>query len=309
MEAVQTGRTQRIGIPEVESVISMTNRISDLEDQFGGRQVRPMAAAFLVNTVAPGLKADAAEPVRRAMMSAASALCCLTGYMAVDDGVHGIAQQYYLKALELAGAANDYFSYCGTLRAMSVQATDLRHAPEALRLADAAAAAYPQAGNRMRAFLVGQQAHASAQAGDRTNALRQLHTAELAIEKAESQGESGRYTPAALNDHISFVRHELGDVHGSVNALERADRLRPDAYRGTRVRKRGLLAERQLSIGHLDAACVTWNKALDDYPSIQSGRADERMREMFRLIRPHIRNSSARDLYERARLAAPHLAA
>jgi hypothetical protein len=309
MEAVAIGQTRRIGMPEVESVIAMTDQISNLEDQFGGRQVRPMAAAFLVNTVAPHLRADATESVREAMMSAASTLCYLTGYMAVDDGVHGIAQRYYLKALELAGAADNHLSYCGTLRAMSVQAADLRHGPAASRLADAAAAACPDAGPRMRAFLVGQQVYASAQVGDRASALSSLRDAESALERAEDQGEPGRYTPAALNDHISHVRCELGDVRGAVDALQRADNLRPGVYRGTRVRKRGLLAERQLSIGHLDAACATWNKALDDYPSIQSGRADERVKEMFRLIRPHLKNASARDLYERARLVAPSLAA
>jgi hypothetical protein len=309
MEAVATGQTRRIGMSEVECVSEMTKSISDLEDKFGGRQVRPMAAAFLVNTVASHLKADATESVRRAMMSAASTLCYLTGYMAVDDGVHGTAQRYYLKALELAGAAENHLSYCGTLRAMSVQAVELRHGNAALRLADAAAAAYPEAGPRMQAFLAGQQAHAAAQAGDRASALRSLRDAESAIEKAESQGEPGRYTPAALNDHISHVRFELGDLRGSVEALEQADRMRPDVYRGTRVRKRQLLAERQLSLGHLEAACATWHTALDDFPLVQSGRADQRITEMFRLIRPHLKNPTARHLYERARDIAPKLAA
>ena len=309
MEAVQTGRTQRIGMAEVNTVITMTKRVSDLEDQFGGLHIRPMAAAFLVNTVAPSLKADATESVRQAMLSAASNLCYLTGYMAVDEGVHGIAQRYYLRSLELAGAADDHLTYCGTLRAMSVQAADLRHGPEGVRLADAAAAAYPQAGHRMRAFLAGQQAYASAQVGDRTHALRHLRSAELAIEKAESENEPGRFTPAALNDSISHVRFELGDVHGSVEALQRADRLRADVYRGTRVRKRGLLAERQFEIGHLEAACATWNLALDDYPLINSGRADKCVATMFRLIRSHPKNPAARGLYERARIVAPSLAA
>lgn len=309
MEAVRIGRTQRIGITEVNMVASMTERVSDMEDQFGGRHARPMAAALLANTVAPCLKADSTAPVRKLMLSAASHLCYLTGYMAVDEGVHGIAQQYYLRSLELAGAAEDHPAYCGTLRAMSVQAVDLRHGVQALRLADAAAAAHPRAGHRMRAFLVGQQSHASAQAGDRINALRHLRNAEQAVGKAEDEGEPGRYTPAALNDHISHVRFELGDIEGSVEALQRADRLRADVYRGTRVRKRGLLAERQFAIGHLEAACATWNMALDDYPLISSGRADQCVVTMFRLIRPHLRNSTARDLYERARFAAPSLAA
>jgi hypothetical protein len=265
-----------------------------------------MAAAFLVNTVAPYLKSDATEDVRKAMMSAASDLCYLTGYMAVDEGVHSIAQQYYLKALELAGAAEDHLTYCTTLRGMSVQAVDLRHGPEALRLADAAAAASPQAGPRMRAFLAGQQAHASAQVGDRANALMYLREADVAMEKAESREKAfGSYDPAALNYHTSQVRYELGDAHGAVEAMQQSDNLRYSIYRRTRVKERGLLAERQFAIGHLEAACETWNLALDDFPLVQSGRADQRIAEMFRLIRPHLKNSTARDLYERARLVAP----
>ena len=310
MEAIQTGQVKRIGMPEVDMVIAMTEQVSNLDDQFGGRHARPMAAAFLVNTVAPYLKADATEEVRKAMMSAASDLCYLTGYMAVDEGVHGIAQQYYLKALELAGAADDHLTFCTTLRGMSVQAVDLRHGPEALRLADAAASASPQAGPRMRAFLAGQQAHASAQIGDRNNALMYLREADAAMDKAESREKAfGSYDPAALNYHTSQVRFELGDVHGAVEAMQQSDRLRYSIYRRTRVKERGLLAERQFAIGHLEAACATWHTALDDFPLVQSGRADQRITEMFRLIRPHLKNPTARSLYERARIAAPTLAA
>jgi hypothetical protein len=194
MGAVQTGQTRRIGMSEVDMVIAMTERISELDDQFGGRHARPMAAAFLVNTVAPYLRCDSPESVRQAMMSAASDLCYLTGYMAVDEGVHGLAQRYYMKALELAGAAQDHLTYCTTLRGMSVQAVDLGHGREAMRLADAAAAASPQAGPRMRAFLAGQQAHASAQIGDRDNALMYLREAEAAMEKAEARERRSGHT-------------------------------------------------------------------------------------------------------------------
>lgn len=310
IEAIQTGRTARIGMSEVDMVVAMTDRVSEIDDQFGGRHARPMAAAFLVNTVAPYLKADATEAVRKAMLSAASDLCYLTGYMAVDEGVHGIAQQYYLKALELAGAAEDHLTYCTTLRGMSVQAVDLRHGAEAVRLADAAAAASPQAGPRMRAFLAGQQAHASARTGDRKKALMYLREAEVAMEKAESRQKAlGSYDPAALNYHTSQVRYELGDAHGAVEAMHQALRLRPSSYRRTRTDQQGLLAERQFAVGHLEAACATWHMTLDDYPFVQSGRADQRITEMFRLVRPHLKNTAARDLYERARAVAPSLAA
>jgi hypothetical protein len=169
-EAVWSGRTARIGMHEVDMVVAMTERVSDLDDEFGGRHARPMAASFMVNTVASCLRADAPEDVRKAMQSAASDLLYLTGYMAVDEGLHGLAQPYYVKALELAGAAEDHLTYCTTLGGMSGQAVDLHHGAKAMELADAAAAASPQAGPRMRAFLAGQQAHAAAKTGDRAGA-------------------------------------------------------------------------------------------------------------------------------------------
>ncbi|GBQ03272.1 transcriptional regulator [Streptomyces spongiicola] len=258
-EAIQSGRTTRIGMNEVDMVIAMTERVSELDDQFGGRHARPMAASFLVNTVASYLRADAPEDVRKSMLSAASDLLYLTGYMAVDEGLHGLAQRYYVKALELAGAAEDHLTYCTTLRGMSVQAVDLRHGAKAMELADVAAAASPKAGPRMRAFLAGQQAHAAAQTGDRTGALRYVREAEGAMDRAESRGKAfGSYDPAALNYHIGRVRYELGDKAGAIEAMRQADRLRPSVYQRTRVHRRGLLAERQLELGHLEAACATW---------------------------------------------------
>ncbi|MDJ1644518.1 tetratricopeptide repeat protein [Streptomyces pakalii] len=302
MEAAQKGTRTRIGMSDVQTVSAMTEQLSSMDDQFGGRTARPLAATFLVNTVAPFLRTPGPEGVRKAMMSAVSDLCYLTGYMAVDEGLHGLAQRYYLKALELAGASEDHLTYCTTLRGMSVQAVDLGQGSMAKRLADAAAASSPQAGPRMRAFLAGQQAHAAAQVGDRRAALAYLQEAEIAMDKAESRGKVfGSYDPASLNYHTSQVRFEMGDAHGAVAAMQESDRLRYSIYRRTRVKERAILAERQLSVGHLEAACHTWGLALDDYPLVNSGRIDKRVTEMFNLIRPHVRNHDAQALYERAR--------
>ncbi|MFJ1643476.1 tetratricopeptide repeat protein [Streptomyces sp. NPDC088256] len=306
MESAQKGDMQRIGMPDVQSVIAMAERLSDIDDQFGGRTARPMAAAYLVNTVAPYLRADAPDDVRKAMMAAASDLSYLTGYMAVDEGVHGMAQRYYLKALELAGASEDHLTFCTTLRGMSVQAVDLGHGAEALRLADAAAAASPQAGPRMRAFLAGQQAHAAAQEGNGRMALQRIREAETAMEKAESQSKTfGSYNPSSLAYHVGQVRYELGDLTGSINSLNESDRLRPSTFRRTSIRYLSMLAERQLQVGHLEEACKTWGRVLEIYPLVQSGQCDRSMTAMYSRIRPHLKNHTARDLYERARLVTP----
>ncbi|MEU6989213.1 transcriptional regulator [Streptomyces sp. NPDC046465] len=304
LAAVESGKTRRIGFREVDAVAAMTEKVSELDDQFGGRHARPMAAAFLVNTVGPHLKVDAPEDVRRALLSATSDLLYLTGFMAVDEGVHGVAQQYYLKALELAGAADDHLTYCTTLRGMSLQAVDLGHASRAVRLADSAAAASPAAGPRMRAFLAGQQAHSYAASGDRSSALSFIKEAEVAMDKAESRAKAfGSYAPSSLAYHVSQVRYALGDKAGAVQSLKESDRLRDSHYRRSSVRYNALLAERQLEVGHLEEACATWHRVLDDYPLVSSGSADEKVQRMKSLVRPHLRNQAARSLYERGRAA------
>lgn len=310
MEAVQKGQARRVGMSDVDMVTAMTDRISALYGEFGGRHSRPMAAAFLVNTVTPCLKAPGPESVRKAMMSVASELCYLAGHMSVDEGLHGLAQSYYVKALEVAGASEDHLTYCTTLRGMSVQAVDLGHSREALRLADAAAAAAPQAGPRMRAFLAGQQAHAAAQAGDRTSALSHLRVTEASLEKAEARERRfvGSYQLPALRYHTGQVLYALGDVRGSTTELAESDRHRDPSAHRVRVRYLSLLAERQLEIGHLETACTTWAQVLDLYPKVQSGQCDQSVTRMLGRIRPYQKVPAARALYERARASVPAVA-
>ncbi|MGI9003092.1 MAG: hypothetical protein ACR2GH_15785 [Pseudonocardia sp.] len=301
-ELLRTNPRVRIGYAEVDAVRSMTDHLSTLDDQFGGRAVRPMAAAFLVNTITPYLHAEATFDIRAQMLSAAADHCYLTGYMAMDERADGLAQHYYVKALELAGHANDHLTYCTTMRGMSVLAVDLRHTSDALRLADAASAAAPQAGPRMLAFLTGQQAHAAAQAGDRVQALAKLREAEAAMDRAESRAKAfGSYDPSSMNYHIAQVRYELGDRAESITAMEESDRLRYQVYRRGRVRHLGTLAERRLEIGRLEEACSAWGRMLDDYPAIQSGRCDDRFNTMMSTLRPYLRNRDAKELYARGR--------
>ena len=294
-----------IGQEEVGGGRAMTDHLSSLDDQFGGRAVRPLAAAFMVNTIAPYLRTEAREDIGIQMLSAAADHCYLTGYMAADEGIEGLAQHYYLQAIDLAGHAGDHLTYCTTLRGMSVQAVDLRHNATAIQLADAAAAASPRAGPRMLAFLAGQQAHAAAQYGDRTQALTKLREAETALDRAESRAKAlGSYDPAAMSYHISQVQYELGDLGNSIAAMEQSDRIRPPIYRRIRIRNLGTLAERKLAVGRLEETCRDWGRMLDDHPAVQSGWCDRRYQTMMAKLRRYQRNPHARDLYERGRLTA-----
>ncbi|WP_331720115.1 tetratricopeptide repeat protein (plasmid) [Streptomyces sp. NBC_01136] len=302
----QTTPGTRIGPNEVATVTAMSARLADLDDEFGGSHVRPLASAFLGTTVARYLKCSASEETRKAMCSAAADLSYLTAWMAMDANAHGLAQRYYMQALRLAGEGSDHLTYCTALRGMSVQAVGLGHGRTALQYADAAAAAAPAAGPRMRAFLAGQQAHASAAVGARDDAKRQLKEAETALEKATSRsGTVAGYHPAALHYHTSHVLYELGDLGGSIAAMEESNRCRPQTERRARARSTALLAERQFEYGHLEAACATWSGFLDDYPHVSSARCDDHFAALRSSVRKHPKNKIAHALSERARLLAP----
>ncbi|GLF93987.1 tetratricopeptide repeat protein [Streptomyces yaizuensis] len=301
MEAVKSGSAVRVGMADVDVVTRMTERLGSMYDDFGGRTARPLAAAFLVNEVVPYLHADASAEVRHAMLSAAAFLSYLTGWMAVDEGLRGLAQKYYTKGLELAGASSDHLTYCHVLRGMSVQAADLGHGPTAVRLADAASAASPQTGPRMRAFMSGQRAHSYAVAGNRAEALRSIRETEKALDIAESgAGSFGNFAPSTLAYATSQVRYWGGDVAGSVESLQLHFTLRDsDDSQVSGLRFGALLAERQLELGHLEAACHTWGKVLDERAGVRSGRVDQKVAEIIPRLRPYASNATARHLCER----------
>ncbi|GGY85612.1 hypothetical protein CP967_24680 [Streptomyces nitrosporeus] len=300
-----TGPTARIGQGEVDVVRRMTGKIADILDELGGGHARPMAAAFLVNTVAPYLRAGAREAVHRDMLSAASDLTYLTGWMAMYERAHGLGQKYYHQALKLAGESQDQLTYCRTLRGMSLQASNLRHGRKALDLADSAAEAAPKAGPRLVAFLRGQQAHASAMVGDHRTAFARLRETEAALSKADSRREAvGGYDRAAYLFHVSHVHYEGRDLLASISALKQSVRAMPRQERQGRLHANAVLAQRQYELGHLDEACASWGTFLDDYMVLSTSRGDEHFEKMRTSLALHPRARPVRGLAERVRTVA-----
>ncbi|MEV6673247.1 hypothetical protein [Streptomyces sp. NPDC051162] len=274
--AILGKQTVRIGAGQIEAVRRMTDKIADILDELGGAHARPMAAAFLINTVAPWLRAEATDSIRKDMWAAASDLVYLTGWMAMYERDHGTAQSYYVKALKLASRAEDHVTYCRTLRGMSLQASNLGYGPLAMELADSAAEAAPKAGPRLQAFLTGQQAHAASMVGDHRRARSLLTATESALMKADNRRESiGGYDQSSYAFHVSHVLYEGKDLPGSIKALQRALKAQPANERQGRVHFYAVLAQRQLECGHLEAACDSWAHFLDDYEHVSSARGDE----------------------------------
>ncbi|MFJ8650519.1 hypothetical protein ACIRNI_30980 [Streptomyces sp. NPDC093546] len=305
VEAAAAGRTVRIGASDVETVRKMTDKVAEMLDEIGAGHARPMAAAFLTNTVGTYLRASGTERVVRDMRAAAADLVYLTGWMAMYEEKQGLGQRYYLEALKLAGEAEDHVTYCRTLRGMSLQASHLGYGEKALELADSAAEAAPSAGPRLVAFLRGQQAHASAMVKDRRAALARLGETETALARADNRRDAvGGYDEAAFHFHEAHVRWCLGDGEGSVQALRRSNAARSPQERQGRLHCLGVIAERQFRMRHVEAACRTWGAFLDEHMVVSSARGDAHLRTMLKEL-PHYRGlNAARDLEERARHVA-----
>ncbi|MEU9337023.1 hypothetical protein AB0D49_28300 [Streptomyces sp. NPDC048290] len=305
LEAVRAGRTVHIGRSDVATVRTMTEKIADILDQVGAAHARPMAAAFLVNTAGPYLRANGADAVVRDMRAAVADLVYLTGWMAMYEDQQGLGQKYYKRALELAGAAEDHVTYCRTLRGMSLQATHLGHGSKGLELADAAAEAAPSAGPRLVAFLRGQQAAAAAMTKDRSTALARLRETETALSSADDRKDAvGGYDTAAYFFHEAHVRWYLGDHEGSITSLRRSNTARSALERQGRLHCLGVIAERQLRMRHVEAACVTWGTFLDNHMTLSSARGDKHLTTMLKALPAHRGVTGVRDLEERARHVA-----
>ncbi|WP_240107164.1 hypothetical protein [Streptomyces sp. MUM 203J] len=304
-EAAEAGRTVRIGAGDVETVRRMTVKVAEILDEIGAGHARPMAAAFLANTVGAYLKASGPEHVRRDMRAAAADLVYLTGWMAMYEERQGLGQRYYLEALALAGEAEDHVTYCRTLRGMSLQASHLGYGARALELADAAAEAAPAAGPRLVAFLRGQQAHGSAMVGDRHGALARLRETEGALARADNRRDAvGGYDEAAYFFHEAHVRWSLGDGEGSVRSLRRSNAARSAEERQGRLHCLGVIAERQFRMRHVEAACATWHAFLDDHVTLSSARGDAHLTAMLRALPAYRGLGAVRELEERARHVA-----
>ncbi|WP_141578822.1 hypothetical protein [Actinomadura sp. WMMA1423] len=108
----------------------------------------------------------------RRLHSTAAELLRLAGFVAFDDGQHGLAQRYWVAGLHAAHTAGDRALGANVIGFMSCQAKDLDGGREAVLLAQTARTGYPGASNRVTAILELRAAEAHANDQTATTARR-----------------------------------------------------------------------------------------------------------------------------------------
>lgn len=301
--------SRRATAEDVQTLNAMATVFADQTECHGGGHARAALAAYVANDVSRMLTAAAPPPLRRELVTATSQLTHLLALMTGDAGHHGLAQLYYRTTLELARAAENRAAYAVALRAMSVQAMQLGHHRNALDMADAAVGLPgPRAGGATMAFLLSQQAVARACDGQRRAAIAVLSAAEGHWERASSTpGPFTAYPRAGLEYQRAQALLALGLRTEALAALRDSARLRAPERRRTAALTESRLAEVLLTAGHLDEACVHWDRFLDQLPLLRSAHIDQAVARLQGTLRPYLRQRQALAVWERARSIADGL--
>ncbi|MEV7755176.1 hypothetical protein ACFYMX_20115 [Streptomyces griseofuscus] len=297
------GPPSRIGMSQVASAQELLTLFSRTDSTFGSGAVRVPLRQYLSTTLLPWLRCDMKPAVRRELFTVAAQLAYLCAFAHFDMNHQAAAQRLYLTSIQLAGEAGDPIGQALGLRGLSVQAHALGRFAEAQGLAeDAVRVGARYTPPHQQAFLYGQLAVARAGTGG-TGVVGLLTSAERCLERSASGATSvGAFHQGSLALQRAVVARSSGDLSGAVRALQLSRRYRPaEEWRAVALGT-AELAETQLSAGHLDQACHTWQDFLDVYPHIRSARADDRLRALHASLRPHSAHPAAAAVLARARV-------
>jgi transcriptional regulator with XRE-family HTH domain len=150
-------------ISELEQAVTLFRRW----DSSGAGGLRRKAVAGQLSSVAETLGEHHSPPLTARLFQVTAELAQLAGWMAYDQGLHGLAQRYYLLALHACREGSCPDLGAKVIGDMTQMSTALGRYDDSLALARTALASLPrQASTLVRAELLGLEARAYAQLGD-----------------------------------------------------------------------------------------------------------------------------------------------
>lgn len=190
-EEINSDRGPRvIGMHQVAGIRDMFGLFQEMDVMRGGGHGRAALVSYMNSTVIPLIGRQHEQDVQQALYDAAAEQAYLIGWMAYDDGEHGVAQRYLIQALRLAQAAGDQVLGAHVLAGMSDQANLLGHSYEAVALARAGLHGISQADSpACYADLGILEARALSRLGDGTAAMKAIARAERAFEAVDHNNE------------------------------------------------------------------------------------------------------------------------
>ncbi|BBG20780.1 putative transcriptional regulator (plasmid) [Actinacidiphila reveromycinica] len=274
----------RVRFEDVTAVKNMFGEFQKMDVLGGGGSGRLILAAYVSTHVLPLLRRTYTDDVRRALCEAASEQTYLLGWMAYDNGEHGIAQRYLVQSLRLAEESRNPALGAHVLAGMADQATLLGHPEEGRRLAQAGRAGLGKASPACMADLWALEARALARMGQTAEASRAVFRSEAEYARVQGGDEAEWATfidPAYLHGEYAVTFRDLGQ---GARAEEHARQSIAHARKQNRAR-RGAMSHAALAVSHLqrrdlEAAHAAGLRTLSLTTQVKSTRAVEAVQDL-----------------------------
>ena len=300
-----------VGLAQVEAIRTVFRFFQELDVMRGGGHGRAALVQYLDSEVLPLLREACPEPVRRALLEVAAEQSYLVGWMAYDDGRHGLAQRYLVQALKLAEGSGNVALGAHVLARLSELANQHGHPREALQLARTGQQALTTTSTSSSPACLADlhilEARALAALGEAAAAAKAVATAEAVFERVvrEREPEWARFIDAAyLFGQAAWCFGELGRAR---EAEVFASASLADAERQGRARRGtlsyGARAVAALQRGEVEAAAGDAMRALELAGQVASKRARRTVQGLCRRFQACGPGGPAGEFLERARAA------
>lgn len=301
----------RVSASQVESIRGTFAAFQEMDVMRGGGFARHRLATFLTDHVVPLLRAnDPDTDVGRALFEAGAEQYYLLGWMAYDNGEHGLAQRYLIQALRLAEVARAVELGAHILAGLSDQATLTGSPSEGLQYARAGQLGLTK-GNSTAclADLLALEARALAAAGEDREAAQKVSESRhlFAGVDHDDEPEWARFIDVAyLNGEYA---NAFRDLRRSEETREFAEISAEDAARQGRGRRGALahatIARAALADHDLATAAAAGIRTVHLAAAVDSSRTREAITDLRVRMRKHRRSAPVRDFFEVARLGSP----
>ena len=301
--------SRRVGMSQVDGIRQMFHLFQEMDVMRGGGHARAALIEYMNNYVLPLVKRDGhPDELQNALYEAAAEQAYLVGWMAYDDGQHGLAQRYLIQSLRLAQASGNATLGAHVLAGMSDQANLLGHPQEALMLASAGQRGITATDSpACLADLQILEARAHASLRDPAATAQAVIRAEQTFQHVVPANEpewARLIDPAYLFGEAAHCFRDLAQPDQIDRFAAESDQ---DAKRQGRARRGALsnaaLAIAQLQRGEIEAAAARAIHVVDLAASVQSSRAVETVRDLQRQFKPYATLPAVRAFNMRARLA------
>ncbi|MEU3164030.1 hypothetical protein [Streptosporangium sp. NPDC006930] len=275
-----------------ERVHAMIAMFDEMDNRFGGGQVRSSVVHYLTSEVVPMLhRSGTPERQRGQLFTAAAKLAAMAGWSSYDSAEYGLAERYMIQALRLCAEGGDRVLGGQILAGLSHLATSLGRPDEGVALARSGLVTAKGAGSPlglMRLHAMAARGHAALKRSAETAAsLKAADDALDASDGPEQESPWVRY----LDHH--YLEAEAAHCFRDLGDARRAEHLADDSVRANADRRRrqaisqSVLATAHLQQRRLDEAIDAATTALSLLGTVHSERSVQALRDFRHRLEPH----------------------